>query len=341
MKDSPLVSILISNFKGTEDLELCLKALLKTDYSNLELFVIDRCTPNFEKWMKKFPTVKFFHNDEDVGLAAARNIAFRHSNKSADYVCFMDDDIVVTPNWLSIIISYMEKYQDVGQAQPVLYHPSNKTKIDSIGHLMTHVGYPYKIPPTEENISNLKLNKSRDIFYSEGAISVVRRKILSNLSNDSKPYDSKYFIFFEDVDLSWRIWLLGYRVVIISESYCYHERGLSSNLGKLKSHQISRITKNRLMILLKNYDGGELVKYFPVTLFLEISKALVLLRYNPGHSKAILGAIFWTLSHFPQILKKRNSSRIKDVKFLKLMSNKIFVKTDLSQLSKALKHHYK
>ena len=112
MKDLPLVSILVNNFKGTKDLELCINALLKTDYSNLELFVMDCCTPNFENWIKKFPNVKFFHSNEDVGLAEARNIAFHHSNQSADYVCFMDDDIFVTPNWLSTIISFMEKHQD-------------------------------------------------------------------------------------------------------------------------------------------------------------------------------------------------------------------------------------
>jgi len=340
MKNLPLVSVLINNFKGTKDLEICLNALLKTDYSNVELFVMDCCTPDFNNWIKKFPTVKFFHSDENVGLAEARNLAYSHSNQSADYICFMDDDIYVTPNLLSIIISFMEEYTDVGQAQPVLYQSSNKKEIDSIGHLMTRVGYPYKIPPTEENINNLKLNKSKDIFYSEGAISIVRQKIISSLSNNLKPFDTEYFLFFEDVDLSWRIWLLGYRVVIISEAFCYHDRGVSRGLGNLTSAQISRNTKNRLIMLLKNHQIVDLVKYFPITIFLEISKSLLLLRYNPGHSKVTLKSIFWVITHFPKILKKRNSSRMRDSKLFKAKSDKIFVKIKISELNRGLKLHY-
>ena len=341
MKKLPLVSVLINNFKGTNDLEICLNALLKTDYPNFELFVMDCCTPNFENWIKKYPTVKFFHSDEDVGLAESRNLAFSHSNRSADYVCFMDDDIYLTPNCLSIIISFMEENTDVGQAQPVLYQSANKKEIDSIGHLMTRVGYPYKIPSTQENINNLKSNKFRDIFYSEGAISVVRRKILSSLSSDSKPFDSEYFIFFEDVDFSWRIWLLGYRVVIISDALCYHDRGISNSLANLTSAQISRNTKNRLILLLKNHQLTDLIKYFPISIFLEISKALILLRYNPAHSKSTLNSIFWVLTHFPKILKKRNSSRMNDSMLMKIKSDKIFVKTKLSELNRGLKFHYR
>ena len=205
---------------------------------------------------------------------------------------------------------------------------------------MTRVGYPYKIPPTQENINNLKLNKSRDIFYSEGAISVVRRKILSKISDDSKPFDSEYFIFFEDVDLSWRIWLLGFRVVIISEAFCYHDRGISNSIGHLTSAQISRSTKNRLIMLIKNHQITDLLKYVPITIFLEISKALILLRYNPGHSKATLRSIFWVIAHFSKTLKKRKSSRMKDTKLFKIKSDKIFVKTKLSELNRDLKLKY-
>jgi len=340
MKNLPFVSIIIHNFNGLDDLNICLNSLLKTDYPNLELFVIDTCTPNFENWIKKFPTVKFFHLDDDIGTSAARNLAYEYSNQSAEYICFMDDDVFVTPQWLSVIISFMEKYKDTGQVQPVLYQSTNKSKIDSLGHLMTHVGYPFKIEPTEENLQNLKLNNFRDIFYSEGAISVIRKKTLLDLNDSLKPFDEKFFFFFDDVDLSWRIWSLGYRVVIVSDSFCYHDRGISKSIGKYSYAQMSRYTKNRLIMLIKNQEIGDLIKYFPITIFLEISKALVLLRYNPKHSKAILCSIFWIILQLPKILKKRKDLRKNDLKIMKLMSKKIFVKTNLLLLNKGLKHHY-
>jgi len=334
MKDLPLVSILINNFKGTKDLELCLNAVLKADYQNFDTFVMDCCTPNFKNWIKKYPTVKFIHTDEDIGTAAQRNLAFKNSNQNAKYVCFIDDDVFVTPQWLTIIISYMEKNPDIGQAQPLLYDYNDKKKIDSLGNLLTHVGYPYKI--RIEDIHNFNSQKVINTFYTEGT-SVIRRKILSDMAKNSELYDPDYSIMFEDVDLSWRLWLQGFRVVIILDSFCYHVRGVSGGAGKLKPHVIFLNTRNRLMTLLKNSQTRDLVKFYPVTIFLEISKALILLKYNTSHAKATFQAIFWTITHFPKILKKRNSSRTKDVKSL---PNEIFIKTNLSQLRRELKHHY-
>jgi len=334
MRDFPLVSILINNFKGTKDLECCLDALLKTDYPNLELFVLDCCTPDFENWIKKFPTVKFFHTEQDIGTAAQRNLAFKNSNHSAKYVCFIDDDVIVTPQWLTIIVSYMEKHPDIGQAQPLLYNYYDKKKIDSIGYLFSHVGYSYRI--RIEDIPNFNSQKVINTFYAEGT-SVIRRKILSDMSKNSEPYDPDYSIMFEDVDLSWRIWLQGFKVVIILDSFCYHMRGISYGAGNLKPNVIFLNARNRLITIIKNSQTSDLVKFFPVTIFLEISKALILLRYNASHTKATFQAVFWTISHLPKILKKRNSSRTKDIK---LMSDKIFVKTNLSQLRRDLKHQY-
>jgi len=233
-----------------------------------------------------------------------------------------------------IFLHLLYKNQDIGQAQPVLYDYNNKKKIDSMGNLMTHVGYPYKI--RIENISDFNSQKIINTFYTEGT-SVIRKKILSDMSKNSEPYDSDYSIMFEDVDLRWRLWLQGFRVVVILDSFCYHLRGLTRGSGKLRSNAIFLNTRNRLMTLLKNSKALDLIKFFSVSLFLETSKAFILLRYNPCHAKATFRGVFWIISHIPSILKKRKSSRIRN---FKLMPDEIFVKTNILQLRREFNRQY-
>ena len=107
MKEFPRVSVIVNNFKDTKHLELCLNSLLKSEYKNLEIIVVDFCTPNFEKWIKKFPVDKYLHFDSDLGLAKQRNIGFQNADKSSQYICFLDDDVFVTPEWLTKIIEQL------------------------------------------------------------------------------------------------------------------------------------------------------------------------------------------------------------------------------------------
>lgn len=340
VKALPKVSILINNFKKTDHLESCLSSLMNTRYQNIELIVMDCCTPNFEEWIiTRFPAARFVHLDEDIGAAAQRNIALKHADKLSKYVCFIDDDIVVTPDWLINIVSQMEGDESIGAMQPILFNYDDKQKIDSLGHLMTYTGYPYKIQGTNENLLKLQSKKVMDIFYAETAVVVVRYDVLRAMSSTLEPFDGDYFMHWYDVDLSWRLWLMGYRVVITSESVCYHDRGVSGSLNKLKPENIFKNTRNRLITLLKNYELPFLVKFLPLTLFLEITKTVALICYRPDHSRATIKAIFWVLSHPNYIRQKRQKYRKHFVQTNSKLSS-VFIHTNLVHLYRELRRHY-
>ena len=72
-----------------------------------------------------------------------------------------------------------------------------------------------------------------DIFYAETTAMEARHELLSRLDSNLTPFDNDYFYAWDDVDLSWRIWLLGYRVVVTSESICYHDRDMNTRVAKL------------------------------------------------------------------------------------------------------------
>ena len=335
----PKISIIINNFKNTKHLDISLQAHQKERYPNSEIIVVDSCTPNFDEWIKKYENIKHFHSDTHLGPCVGKNVGFQQSDPNSKYICFMDDDVMVTPNWLSNMVLEMERDEKIGAISPILFDYKDKSKIDSLGHLMTYTGYQYKIPCNKENLAKLKAKKISDIFYAETAVVLVRRDLLNRLSKSMEPLDGDYFIHWYDIDLSWRLWLMGYRVVITAESICYHDRGVSSGAWKLKSENIFMGTRNRLITLLKYYEKSYIFKFFLVTVCLEILRGLVLLSRRPDHAKATFKAIFWVLFNPRYVLKKRAQYRYSLTESNDKLKG-IFVKTKISDLMNAYKSNY-
>jgi len=336
----PKVSIIISNFKTTKHLDLSLTAHQKNAYPNSEIIVVDSCSPNFAEWIKKYKNVKSVHSETHLGPCVSKNIGFQKSDPNSKYVCFMDDDVMVTSGCLENMVNLLEEDQTIGAVSPVLFDYTDKSKIDSLGHFMTYTGYPYKISCTNENLNLLKSKKIMDIFYAETAVVVIRRDLLCRLDENLEPFDGDYFIHWYDIDLSWRIWLIGFRVIITSESFCYHDRGISGGAWKLKPHNIFLSTKNRLTTFLKYYETSKIFKFFPTMIFLEFLRAFALLSKRPDHAKATFHAIFWVLFHPKFIMHKRKKFR-KPLTESNDKLSKVFVKTKISYLKNEFKRHYK
>jgi GT2 family glycosyltransferase len=339
---APKVSIVVTNFKQKSDLELSLNALLQTTYPNIELIVVDCCTPKFREWMKeRYPTLKSIHFCEDIGTAAQRNAGFQQTDRNSDYVCFIDDDVIVVPEWLDNIIKLMENNKDIGAAQPVRFNYTRRSESDGLGYLMTHTGFPYRIETTEENLLKLKSKKIMDIFYGETTIMVVRYGILFRLDSDLKPFDNDHLYAWDDVDLGWRIWLMGYRVVITSESFCYHKRDKNNRVMKLyDSRYIYLVTRGRFISMIKNYEISSLFKYLPVAVIIELVKSAFLLYYRPDHAAATIKGIIWGLTHFRYMKKKRSISRRPLIKKNNDL-NRIFIKTSALDLLKQFMHNWR
>ena len=340
--NGPKVSIIVTNFKHLSDLELSLNALLQTNYHNIEIVVVDSCTPSFNEWMKeRYPSLKSIHFCNDIGTAGQRNAGFQRVDNRSKYVCFIDDDVIVTREWLNYIIKLMEDNSEIGAVQPIRFNYTVKSEIDGLGYLMTRTAFPYKIETTEENLSKLRSNKIMDIFYAETTVMVVRHEILLRLDNSNlTPFDNDHFYAWDDVDLSWRIWLLGYRVVVTSESVCYHKRDINTRRAKLyDSRYIYYHTRGRFISILKNYELTYFFTYLPIAIIIEISKSLALLYYKPDHAIKTFKGITWGLTHFRYMMKKRTLSRMHLIKKNSEL-NTVFVKTSVLQLFKQFKHNW-
>jgi len=297
----PKISIIVNNYNGLHDLEQCLSSIYQSEYTNYEVILVDCSTEGIESWTAtRYPKIKLWHSDIDVGPAAARNRGLSLISGNTHAVVFLDDDAAVEPNWLKGIVKVLFSNENIGAVQSLVLRKNDNTA-DSIGGFIDKTGF-VKLPSF---YSNRVPSNPIEIFFCE-TITAIKQNVIDELLQVTSVYDPAYFQHFEDVDLCWRIQLMGYRILLAPDSVLHHVRGVSSSLKKHDTIDVFRNTRNRITTLIKNYDVFNLVLFLPLTIVLEILKAVILAKSDLHHSYATLHGIAWSLLNLRTVLAKRN-----------------------------------
>jgi len=302
----PKVSIVIINAKGLEHLDKCLKSVLKTEYADYEVIVVDCLTHGIEEWIKiNYPQVRVFHFDVDIGPSAEHNVGVKNADPFSKYVAFLDNDTEVDSRWLYESTKIMESDPTIGATQCKLLSMYNRNVIDDIGSLVDRLGYSY--PRGRRDICAGQHDHMDEIFYACGAASIYRRHTINEVSVNGRLFDPSYFIFSDDIDVGWRIRLGGYRVVHVPTSRVFHRSGgtTTRSSGKFSSHVVFHVTKNKVSMVIKNYNFKNMIRYLTLQLFFILASSVVTLRWRIDHSIFILRAIIWILKNLRAIWKDR------------------------------------
>ena len=311
MKENPLVSIIIINYNGRSYLEKCLEALMKINYSNFEVILVDNASTDnsIEFVQESFPSVIIKKLDKNYGFAKPNNIGAKLSN--GDLLLFLNNDTKVEKNFLNELIHGLYSEPDIVICQSLLLKPNDS--IDSSGDFLDEFGRAYS--------SRIKPKKVSPILSARGACMLIKREVFWKLGG----FDENFFASFEDVDLGWRSWLMGYKVVVVPNSIVYHYGG--STVKTMKEEIQFHGAKNTLILRLTNFElifaiKGILVLSF-VTFGRKIFKKSII--GDPEESpplpsnKIILKTVSWILRNLQYILKKRKTVsrlRIKSTKEL-------------------------
>src|SRR3989344_5902468 len=255
---TPLVSIIIVNWNARENLQECLHSLFKIDFQNYEVILIDNgSVDDSVKFVKsKYQAVKVIESGKNLGFAGGNNLGFKHAR--GKYILFLNNDTIVTKNFLGKLVDFMEKRNDVGIVQPkILFHRPDTTlhhKINSIGSFLLSSGFLYHL---DYGKKNKEIKDSYEIFSAYGACFLARNALLQKIGL----FDDRYFAYFEETDLSHRVWLSGLKVMILPETLIYHKGAKTAE--KLPSAFIQYHSfKNRIYTYLKNLEMLNLIKIF-------------------------------------------------------------------------------
>ncbi len=321
---SPLVSIIIVNWNSREDLKECFESLFKISYKNYEVIMVDNGSKDdsVEFVEKNFPKVFIAKSKVNLGFAGGNNLGFKESH--GEYILLLNNDTIVPPDFLGELVNFMEKRKDVGIVQPkILFHRPGTPlhhRINSVGSFFLSTGFLYHL---NYGKNDSKISQQFEILSAYGACFLARRSLIDKIGL----FDDDYFAYFEETDLSQRVWLSGLKVMIDPSSTIYHKGAKTSQ--KLPTAFIQYHSfKNRLQTYLKNLSFSNLFKIFiPHLLICEISSVLYFFVGKPDYTLAIQKAIFWNLLNLGGILKKRQIvqkfRKVSDNEFIPKLTRKV------------------
>lgn len=235
------LSIIIVNYNVKYFLEQCLCSVEAAITSlQAEVIVVDNHSNDgsISYLQERFPFVQFIANNENVGFGKANNQGFAIAK--GDYILFLNPDTIVPEDCFTKCISFFEKNNDCGALGIRMLDGSGNFLPESKRSFPTPMTAFFKLVGLAKLFPNssvfnkyalgyLDENKNHEVDVLAGAFMMVRKEIIAA----TKGFDEVFFMYGEDVDLSYRIQQTGYKNYYFAESAIIHFKGESTKRGSL------------------------------------------------------------------------------------------------------------
>jgi len=291
------VNAIICHHRGTL-VDNAIESLLKSLEVSLEIIVATSSKPDEKRLKKKYPGLTIFFCEG--GPAKKRNVATRFATH--DYLAFFDDDVEVTPYAL-FYMSEALRNPSVGMVYGKLLNMEHRNRLDEAGSFLTWSGFLFA--RCESGIEDSgQFEDSVCVLAGKSAACIVRRNIFWKAGG----FDESFGILGEETDLSWRIWLLGKKVMYCPKSVTYH--AFNTRFKPLDFYVPRRIyyngCRNYMVMLIACLEPHNLPIPLLCQTFVWLSAAMGFIvtgKFEAGWN--ILKAFYYLATNFRSIIKKR------------------------------------
>ena len=253
------VSINIVTYNAEKYIRECLGSVKKQTHTDIDILVIDNGSQ--DKTLEKIKGIKVIKNKENLGFSKGHNIGIKESK--GEYVLCLNQDAVLDKDFIKNCLKI-----DAGAVQGKVYKINDIRKrkkdiIDTTGLVMLKNRRVISRGQGREDI----FNKQEEIFGADGSVPFYSKKALEDIKIEDEYFDEDFFAYKEDIDLSWRLRLYGWKIVYQPKAIAYHLRGagdseVRSAKGIIKQRRkISKFAKfhsfkNQRLMQIKNELKG-------------------------------------------------------------------------------------
>ena len=299
------IAIVILNWNGKKLLEQFLPSVVQHS-NDADIYVADNASTDTSITFinRQFPEVTIIKNSKNEGYAKGYNSALKHVK--ADVFCLLNSDIEVTPNWLIPIILEYNNTPSTAIIQPKILDYHNKSSFEYAGAgggFIDKYGYSYcrgRIFDTIEKDTN-QYNDTSPIFWASGACFFIKKSTFEAL----KGFDETYFAHFEEIDLCWRAFNMGFKTTYVGTSTVYHVGGATLNAIHPKKTYLN--FRNNLFTITKNAKGFLFGIIFIRLVLDGIAALKFIFDLKFTHCIAIVKAHLMYYSHLPRLLVLRKT----------------------------------
>ena len=293
------IAIVILNWNGRKMLEQYLPSVLKYSCDEATVVVADNGSTDdsLAFLAEHFPDVHTIVLEENYGFAEGYNRALQQVE--ADYFVLLNSDVEVTENWLKPLVEYMDSHAEVAACQPKLLSWTDKNKFEyagAAGGFIDRYGYPYCRGRIFDKIEADEGQYDSPMFvhWATGACLMIRSKDYWQAGG----LDGRFFAHQEEIDLCWRLRLMGRKIACLPDSVVYHLGG--GTLPKGNPRKTFLNFRNNLTMLYKCLPDNELRRVMRLRWWLDYLAAWQTLVF--GGNWADFKAIFKARRAFKQRL---------------------------------------
>lgn len=293
---SPDVSVVVVSWNGRQYLQACLEAATAQDGIDAEVILVDNAsTDGTSEFVRtRFPQVRLVTLAENRGFAGGNNAGAREAR--GRFVAFLNNDTVADRHWLQALRGGIDPAGRFLLATSRVVYMHDASIVDSAGDglfrwggaFKRHHGAPARLAATSE-----------EVFGVSGAACLISRAVFDELGG----FDEDFFASHEDVDLSYRARLRGYRCRYVADAVVRHHG--SATLGRITAFAVFQGQRNLEWLYVKNTPAALLVRTLPGHLLYNAAGAVHFARL--GLFGTFLRAKAAAVAGLPRMWRKRTA----------------------------------
>lgn len=324
----PLITLVVVCYNGRKWLEPCLRSTAKLRYPDYEVILVDNASrdSSVQYVEEYFPWIRVIKNGTNLGYAGGCNIGAK--NAKGEIIAFLNQDLKVDPDWLTYLTLPLQQEKIGACCGRFLNYDADAATI------------------TKWNFHGI--SKCQETRMIAGAAFATRKNVIEKIGL----FDPKFFMYYEEVDWSWRLRLAGYKCIYVPDAIAYHWVGGSNTI-------IERIVylnyRNRIRTLIKNCEVRTLLFFVPL-IVLEMGGCFLSLFYHhvtalwfsgsPNKRvnglillKGCLKGIVWNITNIGDTLSERRKIqriRVNSDKYIKAKEQDFFYWKFLKKMKRKL-----
>ena len=232
-------------------LPTCLDALQRQRFTDFETIVVDNGSRDASLALlaRDYPQVRVIALPKNLGYAGGCNAGLQ--NAAGQVLCILNNDTEVEPDWLAELVMALEQHPDAGMATPRVRLFDDRSRLHTTGDFV-------RVNGTFDSRGVWQLDEGQFdhqeyVFGAAGVAPAFRRAML----DDVGLFDADFGSYCEDVDLSWRAQLAGYKCIYAPRAILYHKVSATGG-GPTASFYVAR---NTVWVLAKNLPSTIWKKY--------------------------------------------------------------------------------
>jgi GT2 family glycosyltransferase len=298
-----VIAVVVPNWNGAARLPACIRSLAAQTAGDVEIVVVDNGSVDeslavLEELAAEVAPVVLtvVRNATNLGFAGGVNAGIAAAlDRGARAVALFNNDAVADPGWLAALVAELDARPDVAIVTSRFLLGDGRT-VDSTGDFYTSWGVPY---PRDRDAPSEPVRPSGEVFGGSGGASLYRAGLFADIGL----FDERFFVLFEDVDLSFRARLAGHRAWYCADAVAYHDQGATQRT--VSGMAARQYVRNLPLLLVKDVPARLIWRVAPRFAIVYPMLIVNLVRRRQG--RAALGGAAAGLALLPGALRSRRA----------------------------------